>query len=442
MAGGLLREDAVALKQFRRIPSSGQAQKENQQSGAKARKVAPKAVKAKAAAKGAKRPPAVKAAKRPAPKKAAKPIGRRVAEIVTAATRASVDLESAAGRIERAAVRKVGEVAARATRAVAAAVAPSPKIPSYDELPVRAGAPAGAAWGVFGDDDEVGTINLLTPERVIAAAASIRSGKVFALNLPINIPDPPLFTRGKHTHTVKIFPNAEFVLDDYLDNFYPQASSQWDALAHVKHPVHGAYNGIPDNQITGRGGMRLGIDNLARRGIAGRGVLADVARYYDRIGKSINFTKAESIPLDDVQATLEDEGVALRAGDILLIRIGWTKFYLSASAEIKAELAKETVVPGIEGSERTARWLWDNHLAAVASDSPALEALPKTAGNEMEFLHFHMLAFFGMPIGEMWNLEGLAEDCAADGRYDFFLTSAPLNVPGGVGSPPNALAIK
>ncbi len=409
----------------------------------KSRKVAPKAAKGKkAASKGAKRALAVKAAKRTAPKKIAQQLGRKVADIVTAATRATVDLESAAGRMERAAVRKVGEVAARATQAMAAAVAPSPKIPSYDDLPVRAGAPAGAAWGVFGDDDEVGTINLLTPERVIAAAASIRSGKVFALNLPINIPDPPLFTRGKHTHTVKIFPNAEFVLDDYLDNFYPQASSQWDALAHVKHPIHGAYNGIPDNQITGRGGMRLGIDNLARRGIAGRGVLADVARYYDRVGKSINFTKAESIPLGDVQATLEDEGVALRAGDLLLIRIGWTKFYLSASAETKAELARETVVPGIEGSERTARWLWDYHLAAVASDSPALEALPKPAGQETEFLHFNMLAFFGMPIGEMWNLEGLAEDCAADGRYDFFLTSAPLNVPGGVGSPPNALAIK
>jgi len=406
--------------------------KKTKKAAPKARKVAPKAVKRKT----------VKAAKRMTQKKSAKPIGRRVAEIVTAATRASVDLESAAGRMERAAVRKVGEVAARATRAFRGAVAPSPKIPSYDELPVRAGAPAGAAWGVFGDEDEVGTINLLTPERVIAATSSIRTGKVFALNLPINIPDPPLFTRGKHTHTVKIFPGAEFVLDDFLDNFYPQASSQWDALAHVKHPIHGAYNGIPDTQMTGRGGMRLGIDNLARRGIAGRGVLADVARYYDRVGKSINFTKAESIPLDDVKAALEDEGVELQAGDILLIRIGWTKFYLSASAAIKEELSKETVTPGIEGSERTARWLWDNHLAAVASDSPALEALPKPAGEEMEFLHFHMLAFFGMPIGEMWNLEGLAEDCAADGNYDFFLTSAPLNIPGGVGSPPNALAIK
>src|SRR5271168_3189595 len=328
-------------------------------------KIAAKAVKAKKPKAKVVKPVVVaKAAKKPAPKKASKPLSDTVADLIGAATQAAVDFESEVGRIQRAAVRTVGEVAVKATRAVKAAVASASDIPSYSELPIRAGAPAGAAWGVFGDDDEVGTINLLTPERVIAAASSIRSGKVFALNLPINIPDPPLFTRGRHTHTVKKFPNTEFVLDDYLDNFYPQASSQWDALAHVKHPILGAYNGIPDNQITGRGGMRLGIDNLARRGIAGRGVLADIARYYDRVGKSINFTKAESIPLDDVQATLEDAGVDLQTGDILLIRIGWTKFYLSASQHVKEELAKETVVPGIEGSEQTARWLWDNHLAA------------------------------------------------------------------------------
>ena len=394
----------------------------------------------KAAPKSRKTNP--KAGKKKVAAKSTKPMRRKVASMVTAATRKAVDIESAAVQMQRSAVLKVAKVAAAAAKAVSGAVASGPKLPRYSELPVRKGAPKGAAWGVFGDDDEVGTINLMTPERVVAAVSSIRSGRVFALNLPINIPDPPIFTRGKHKHTVKIFPGADFVLDDYLDNFYPQASSQWDALAHVKHPVHGAYNGIPDNQITGRGGMRLGIDNLARRGIAGRGVLADVARYYDRIGKKINFTKPESIPLEDVQETLIQDGVTLRTGDVLLIRIGWTRFYMSASAEVKADLARETVVPGIEGSERTARWLWDNHLAAVASDSPALEALPKAAGNEMEFLHFHMLAFFGMPIGEMWNLESLAEDCAADGRYDFFLTSAPLNVPGGVGSPPNALAIK
>jgi kynurenine formamidase len=319
--------------------------------------------------------------------------------------------------------------------------APRPNVPAYDQLPVRAGAPAGSAWGVFGDRDEVGTINLLTPACVVAAAGSIKSGRVFALNLPIDIPNPPLFTRQAHRHTVKKFDApADFVLDDYLDNFYPQASSQWDALAHVKHPVFGAYNGIPDYEITGRGGTRLGIDNLARRGIAGRGVLADIGRYYERTGKTINYTQAQSIPLEDLEATLATQKSSLQPGDILLVRIGWTKFYLGASHEVKEDLARETVVPGIEGSVRVARWLWENHLAAVASDSPALEALPKAP--EEEFLHFHMLAFFGMPIGEMWNLEALAEDCAADGRYDFFLTSAPLNVPGGVGSPPNAVAIK
>jgi kynurenine formamidase len=328
----------------------------------------------------------------------------------------------------------------KARRPAPAAREPRLNLPSYAELPVRPGAPKGAAWGVFGDEDEVGTINLLTPERVRAAARSIRRGKVFALNLPIDIPNPPLFTRGAHKHTVKIFPGADFVLDDYLDNFYPQASSQWDALCHVKHPTLGAYNGIPDDQITGRGGTRLGIDNLARRGIAGRGVLADIGLYYEKRGKHIDYIKPTSIPLEDLEATLDAEGVTLRPGDILLVRIGWTHFYLHTSDEIKAELSRETVVPGIEGTARMAEWIWDHHLAAVASDSPALEPLPKQPGED--FLHFHMLAFFGMPIGEMWNLEALAHDCAFDHQYDFFLTSAPLNVPGGVGSPPNALAIK
>ena len=354
-------------------------------------------------------------------------------------------------KVRKAAARPPRKASRAKARALAAPKrAPEPRkaasgaparLPSYDELPVRAGAPPGSAWGVFGDADEVGTINLLTPERVLAAASSIRSGKVFALNLPIDIPNPPLFRRGRHVHTVKLYsPEATFVLDDYLDNFYPQSSSQWDALAHVKHPLLGAYNGIPDAEMTGRGGMRLGIDNLGRRGIAGRGVLADIGRYHARIGKTIDFTKAVSIPLEDLEATLAEQKSTLRAGDILLVRIGWTEFYLGANQEIREKLARETVVPGIEGTPRMARWLWDHHLAAVASDSPALEALPKSPGED--FLHFHMLAFFGMPIGEMWNLEALAEDCKQDRRYDFFLTSAPLNIPGGVGSPPNALAIK
>jgi kynurenine formamidase len=322
--------------------------------------------------------------------------------------------------------------------------APEPRLPRHDELPVRAGAPSGSAWGVFGDDDQLGTINLLTPATVVEAAGSIRSGRTFALNLPINIPDPPLFGRGKHRHTIKQY--ASYILDDYLDNFFPQASSQWDALCHVKHPQHGGYNGIPDSEITGYGGTKLGIDNLARRGIAGRGVLADIGRYHERSGRTLDFMTNEMIALEDLWETLAEQKTELRPGDVLLVRIGWTKAYLAMTPEQKAALAARTKSPGIEGTARTAQWLWDSRICAVASDSPALEAMPPPKSQDFpasnDLLHFHMLSFFGMPIGEMWNLEELAEDCADDGRYDFFFTSAPLNIPGGVGSPPNAIAVK
>ena len=107
-------------------------------------------------------------------------------------------------------------------------------------------------------------------------------GPGLPLNLPINMPDPPLYGRGVCAITVPTTPGADFFTDDYLDNFYPQASSQWDAVGHIKHPVHGHYNGMPESEVTGRGGggTHLGIENLAQRGIAGRGVLADVARYH------------------------------------------------------------------------------------------------------------------------------------------------------------------
>lgn len=322
--------------------------------------------------------------------------------------------------------------------------APEPRLPRHHQLPVREGAPAGAAWGVFGDDDQLGTINLLTPATVVEAAGSIRSGRTFALNLSIDIPNPPLFGRGKHNHVIKQY--ASYILDDYLDNFYPQASSQWDALCHVKHPKHGGYNGFPDSEITGYGGTKLGIDNLARRGIAGRGVLADIGRYHERHGRTLDFMTNEMIALEDLWETLREQKTELRPGDVLLVRIGWTKAYLAMSAVQKEALAARTKSPGIEGTARTAKWLWDSRISAVASDSPALEAMPPPKTQDPlqsnDLLHFHMLSYFGMPIGEMWNLEELAEACASDRHYDFFFTSAPLNIPGGVGSPPNAIAVK
>ena len=108
------------------------------------------------------------------------------------------------------------------------------------------------------------------------------------------------------------------------------------------HPELGAYNGVPKTEITGRGGTRLGIDNLARRGIAGRGVLADIARYYESVGKTLDCSKADSIPLEDLEATLARQKSPLRSGDVLLIRTGWTQFYYGLSDSAKAELARAT----------------------------------------------------------------------------------------------------
>lgn len=121
-------------------------------------------------------------------------------------------------------------------------------LPSYDDLPVKDGVPEGSAWGLFCDDDQLGCLNLLTPERVLAAAKLVRKGAVFPLNLRIDEPNPPLFGRGDVKHTL-IDLGGGVARDDYLDNFYPQASSQWDGLRHIRHPRDGFYGGVPDDEI-------------------------------------------------------------------------------------------------------------------------------------------------------------------------------------------------
>jgi len=317
------------------------------------------------------------------------------------------------------------------------------ELPDYDALPVRKGAPAGCAWGVFGDDDELGTLNLLTPERVREAAAEVRSGRCYSLDLPLNLPDPPIVPRTPYRHKVAGMPGYSDLLDDTLENLNTQSSSQWDALAHFRHASMGLYNGIPDHQAAGRGGSRLGIDRIANKTVAGRGVLLDVGSYYKRHAVAFDYTRASTVPLADLLATLREQRTELRAGDILLIRLGWLEYYLSSPPEVRRAYAVKARLPGIETSTDVARWLWNSHVAAVATDTPALEAAPKHgAERERETLHAHLLVYLGMPIGELWDLEALSRACSEDGRYTFFLCSVPLKLPGGVGSPPNAVAIR
>lgn len=304
------------------------------------------------------------------------------------------------------------------------------------DLPRFAELPNGRAWGLWGDDDQLGTLNLLTPDRVAAAAKLVRKGVSFGLNWRIDRPNPPMFNRGAPSVHMLVGPRGR---DDYIDNFYPQASSQWDSLRHILHPEDGFYNGVTADEVI-EGGGKLGIENFATRGIAGRGVLLDVARFITKRGGGLDYTSDEFIDAVTLDETAAKQGVALEVGDILLIRTGWMGWYIDeATDEQKQWLASDgRRAPGLGPPDAMAEYLWDLHIAAIAADNPALEAWPPTAG----FMHFHLIPHFGMPIGELWYLEDLADDCAADGIYEFFFTSAPLNVPGGVGSPPNALAIK
>jgi kynurenine formamidase len=173
--------------------------------------------------------------------------------------------------------------------------------------------------------------------------------------------------------------------------------------------------------------------------MAGRGVLLDVARYRAQRGDPLDPRKTTDLTVEDLTRTADAEGVVVEVGDVLLIRTGWLGWYeLESTPQDRTNF---TGAPGLAASDDVVEFLWDRHVAAVAADCASLEAWPHPATEE-EFLHFKLIPLLGMAIGELFYLEDLAADCAADGAYDCFITAAPLNKRGGIGSPANAVAIK
>ena len=201
-------------------------------------------------------------------------------------------------------------------------------LPTYDQLPFKAGNPAKTAWGLFGDDDQVGMFNLQTPERIVQAASLIRTGKAFPMNWDQSLPSPPLYNRGAVRHTVMRRAGFGHHGDDVLDNFYTQQSSQWDALTHVGDFEHGFWGGVTNEWlIEHRDAPKLGIEHWARRGIAGRAVLLDLGRWFESQGEPLTMDEYRPITADEVEACRAAQGVELQAGDVLLIRIGWIGWY-------------------------------------------------------------------------------------------------------------------
>jgi kynurenine formamidase len=313
--------------------------------------------------------------------------------------------------------------------------------PAYVQLPVLAPTGARHAWGVFGDSDELGTLNWITPESVVAAAATVAVGRVVNLSLPLTVPDPPLVPSRKAMSHVVV--RSRGGRDDRLDNFYLQTSSQWDGLQHVRYREHGYWGGRDDETLDSGA---LGIDRIARHGVVGRGVLVDVSAFMSAVGSAVDPTMRVVISPSTLDEVLAWEGIALNRGDIVLIRTGWMAWYLKLTHEDRASLAGRLHTgddglntPGLDPEWRSAEWIWNHRLAAVAADNPALEALK--VDRSVGFLHRLLIPLLGLTVGELWDLEELSEACRTYGRYSFFITSAPLNLPSGVGSPANAYAI-
>ncbi len=315
-------------------------------------------------------------------------------------------------------------------------------IPKFEELPTRAGAPSDSNWGVFGDEDEVGCVNFLTPEGIVAAAKLVSAGKVFRLDTPINFAEPPLFGREATHHTKIDHSKHGFLcLDDKLDSYNTQEGSQWDGLGHIGNlRAQAYYNGVTHDQI--KNSDKLGIHNWADR-FVGRGILIDVFRYRADQGQQVNPLSNHKYSLDDLQAALKAQNQDIKQGSILLVRTGWMQAYLAASRDAKTEMAPMDKLKacGLDDSREMVAWLWDNRIAAIATDCPAVEPWPWDFQNEGA-LHYRTLSLLGLPLGEQFMLDKLADDCAADGRWEFMLVSTPLNLRGGIASPPNAVAIK
>ncbi|MBC9732340.1 cyclase family protein [Nocardioides marmotae] len=290
-------------------------------------------------------------------------------------------------------------------------------------------------WGRWGEEDEIGTINLITPEIRVAAAALIQRGVTFDLGIPFSQDGPqPGGNRVNPLHLMREtgenqdFPGGFHFADDYV--VMPlQCATQWDGLSHVFYDDH-LYNGYPSTNVDSHGAAKNAIDALSKD-VAGRGVLLDIAGV-----KGVeNLEAGYVVTPEDLDEACAAHGVVVRSGDILCIRTGWRTVFTRAG-DAAAFMAGE---PGL--GLASVEWLRERDVAAVASDNWAIEALPGETDDALP-VHCVLIRDLGMTLGEMFDFEELAADCREDGRYEFFLAAPPLKFARAVGSPINPLAIK
>lgn len=295
-------------------------------------------------------------------------------------------------------------------------------------------------WGRWGPEDERGTLNLITPERIVHAASLIRTGRRFTLAIPLDEDGPQtgMIEGRDNPKRTMIMVNAQvmgpehaFRTSDDRVEMGLQACTHWDALAHVSYEGR-LYNGFPASEISDEGAPHCGIDKAGA--IVGRGVLLDVARArgVDRLGGALN---GHALTPDDLDAAAEFGKVEIRPGDVVLIRTG-------AMSLLKAGDKLAYCYPTSGPSMQTVPWFHAHDVAAVATDTMAFEVYPPEREDAQLPVHLLHLVEMGMLQGQNWDLEELAEDCAGDGVYEFFLAASPEPFTRGVGAPVIPVAVK
>ncbi|MET9724722.1 cyclase family protein [Streptomyces zaomyceticus] len=299
-------------------------------------------------------------------------------------------------------------------------------------------------WGRWGQDDRLGTVNFLDEAKRREGAALIRRGVSFSLSqrFDINGPQKGWRRRTNPVHTMldtgtdaalgnQGLPHGIGGADDVIA-MPLQCSTQWDGLGHIFD--HGkAWNGRPAEQVvTSDGDQVTGIEHMASH-IAGRAVLLDVGR---TAGENGELPDGFAINEEHLAAAAEAHGVTVGRGDIVLVRTGQlARVQRDGWGDYAGGAA-----PGL--SFTTASWLHGSEIAAIATDTWGFEVRPNEFDHAFQPLHQVVIPHIGLLIGEMWDLEDLAGDCAADGVYEFWLTAAPLPITGAVGSPVNPVAVK
>jgi kynurenine formamidase len=304
---------------------------------------------------------------------------------------------------------------------------------------IRALAKQLSNWGRWGADDERGTLNFITPQVVKRAAGLVRRGQVFSLGLSFGA-DGPQIGQGGRVNPLHLMTAVDQKLPaDYPDAFryaddvmvLPlQCATQWDSLAHVHYDGQ-LYNGFPAATTTSAGAARNGIDKVGP-GVVSRGVLLDLAR-----AAGVPRLKAgHAIQPDDLEFAERAQGVRVEPGDVLLVRTG----HLGVFKTDGDRVGYMRMMPGL--GMACAAWLHARQVAAVAADTNSVEVIPFEDPKLPLPLHLLCLRDMGLTLGEMFDLDALADDCADDNVWEFLFSAPPLRITGGVGSPLNPLAIK